>query len=170
MRFREVDVPATHDFAGRVQKCRQIRVIGQNSFPPTGERRDVLGQQAARQQVAENAGVRAGVQERTEASFRVIAKETANFGQSAVHPPAIDRHRYFAIIVAQIAIVRAGSQVHPLSDVGMAEETLVVLVTVTLNDAALDFAADAAIGSKRGAGADVGIVNVRTRTDNTWSL
>src|SRR5205823_3685876 len=50
-----------------------------------------------------------------------------------------------AVVVAQIAGVTAGAEVDPLADVGMPQEALVRLVAVTVDDAALDLAADAAV-------------------------
>ena len=51
-------------------------------------------------------------------------------------------HRHLAVVVAQVAVVRAGAEVDPFADVGVAEEAVVILVRVALHDARLDLAAD----------------------------
>ena len=51
-----------------------------------------------------------------------------------------------AVIVAQVAVGGDRPQVDPLADVGVAQESLVILVGVTVDDRRLDLAADPAVG------------------------
>ena len=55
----------------------------------------------------------------------------------------------------EVAAVHAGSKIHPFADVAVAEKPVVIFVTVAMNDARFDLAADPAMGAERGAGADL---------------
>ena len=60
-----------------------------------------------------------------------------------VRPPTRKTDR--AVVGAQVADLRAGAEVDPFADVGVAEEAVVRLVGVAVQDAGLDLAADAAL-------------------------
>src|SRR5262249_43524132 len=70
-----------------------------------------------------------------------------------------------AVIVAQVAVARAGAEVDPLADVAVSQKAVVILVAVALENAAFDLAADAARRPQRGAGTDLGPVHLRVRPD-----
>ena len=65
-------------------------------------------------------------------------------------------HVDLAVVVAEVAVGGDRPEVHPLADVGVAEEPLVVLVRVAVDDRRLDLAADPAVGAERHAAAEVG--------------
>src|SRR5262249_10266032 len=74
------------------------------------------------------------------------------------------------IIVAQVTIRTAGTEVHPLAHVAMTEKTVVVLIAVALHNAGFDFSADAALRTDCRARADFAAQDVRARSDRTRSL
>ena len=51
--------------------------------------------------------------------------------------------------------MRSGRQVHPLADVAVPQEAIVILVRVSQNDAAFDLAADPAVGTEGRAAPDL---------------
>ena len=57
---------------------------------------------------------------------------------------SVEDHGDRGVVVLQIAVGGQGPQVDPLAQVGVAQEAVVVLVRVALEDRLLDLAADAA--------------------------
>ena len=80
-----------------------------------------------------------------DAGLGVVAEVGADLHQAAVDRPAADAERDRAVVGAQVADLRAGAEVDPLADVGVAQEAVVGLVGVAVQDAGLDLAADAAV-------------------------
>ena len=64
---RQTRGPPGHHLGRRIKVIFQIVIVRQSSFQAADERRHAPRQQAAGQQVAEDAGVRAGVEQRAEA-------------------------------------------------------------------------------------------------------
>ena len=58
----------------------------------------------------------------------MIAEEAADLGLAGAHQSAVDDHRHLAVVVAQVAVLRAGAEVDPLAEVGVAEEAVVDLL------------------------------------------
>src|SRR5947209_563569 len=107
----------------------------------------------------------AGVDQSTQTGLGVVAEEAADLDQARRHGPAADRNRHFAIIIAQVAALRAGAEVHPFAHITMAQETVMILVGMALDNTRLDLAADPAIGAEGRAGTNRRAQDLRTRTD-----
>ena len=75
----------------------------------------------------------------------MVAEVRAGFHQAAVDGPTADAEADRTVVGAQVADLRAGGEVDPFADIGMAEKAVVGLVGVTVQDAGLDLAADAAL-------------------------
>ncbi len=95
----------------------------------------------------------------------MVAEEAADLVQTCTHRQPTDGHAHLAVVVAEIAVVCARAQVDPFADVRMAQETVVAFVAVTVHDARLDLAADAALRAKRRARADLRAKHLRHRPD-----
>src|SRR5260370_25464286 len=98
-----------------------------------------------------------------------MAQEAADLGLPGVDQPAIDHDADFPVIVAEVAVVGAGPEVDPFTDIGVAQEPIVVLVAVTLHNAGLDLAAYPAVRSQRRAGPDFCSQHVGARANQTRS-
>src|SRR5205085_9837930 len=130
------------------------------------KRWNVLRQQAAAgQQIAEDARAGARVQQGPESRLGVVAEEAADLAPPRRHAAAGDGHRHIAIVVAQVAVAGAGAEVHPLPEVGVTKEPVVVLVRVPLKDTCLDLAADAAVRPEGCAATDFRAKDLRVRSD-----
>src|SRR5262249_35666718 len=81
--------------------------------------------------------------------FDVVAEETADLRQSAADRVTTHRYAHLAVIVPQIADLGAGADIDPRPEIAVAKEAVVVLVGVTVHNAAFDFAADAAMRAER---------------------
>src|SRR5262249_6418556 len=114
---------------------------------------------------AEGPRAGAGVQQRAQAGLGVVAEEAADLVQAGRHRLAVQRHAHLAVVVAQVAVLRAGAEVDPLADVAVAEEAVVVLVDGPLQHAGLDLAADAAVRAEGGLRAHLGPQDVGVRAD-----
>ena len=87
------------------------------------------------------------------------------FVQAGGDRVAAERHAHLAVVVAQVAVGGDRPQVDPLADVGVAQEPLVVLVDVAVDDRRLDLAADPAARAQRAAAAQVGAEELRVAAD-----
>src|SRR5271166_4470100 len=86
----------------------------------------------------------------------MVADEAADLGLSGRDRVTLKRDEAFAVVVSQVAVGGDRYQIHPFADVRVAQEALVVLVGKPVDDAGLDLAADAAVGSDRHTAAEVG--------------
>src|SRR5947207_16021404 len=112
----------------------------------------------------------AGVDERAEAGLDVVADEAPDLGLARFDDMSRHRHADRAVVVAQVAIVRPGAQIHPFTDVAKSQKSFVILVAITVQDARLDLATDSAVRSDRGAAANLGAHNLRVRPDVARAL
>ena len=79
----EVTAAADHHRQGRVKQLPPIIVGLEGALPPTAKTRDKPRQQTTRrQQVAERADVRPGVDQSAQADLGVVADEATDFAQS----------------------------------------------------------------------------------------
>src|SRR5438309_956665 len=81
----------------------------------------------------------------------MIANERADFVPARGDALACHRNSDGAVVIAQIARLRARGQIDPFTQIRMAQEAIVVFVGVTLDDARLEFPTDAALGPYRAA-------------------
>ena len=86
----------------------------------------------------------------------MVADEAADLGLAGGDGVAGDRDEDLAVVVPEVAVGGDRAQVDPLADVGVAEEPLVVLVRVAVDDARLDLATDPAVRADGGPPPDVG--------------
>src|SRR5262249_41836292 len=93
------------------------------------------------------------VQEHADAELRVIADNRAKFGSARGNLLAVSQDADRSVIAAQVGGLDTGSEVHPFTDITVADEAIVILVGVAKHEAALDLAADAAMRADAGAGA-----------------
>src|SRR5207245_5748567 len=90
---------------------------------------------------------------------------TANLLQTGRHEAPGDGDGDFAVVMAQVAIVRAGAEVDPFADVTVPQEAIVILVHVAVKDRRLDLASHAAVRPNGRTGADPGAQDLRARAD-----
>ena len=134
-----------------------------------GERRNEFGQQlAAGYQHGHRPDISAGVQQGANRGFRVIADQGADFRRARGKlRAAVERDLDFRVIVLQVAVGGQGPEVDPLSYVGVAEESVVILVGIALDDRLFHLAADAAHGADGIAFAALGAQQDRLAADVT---
>ena len=97
-----------------------------------------------------------GVEHAPEAGPGVVADEAADLGLAGRHRVASEGDEDLAVVVAQVAVRGDRPQVDPLADVGVAQEPLVILVRVAVNDRRLDLAADPAVRADRHPASEIG--------------
>src|SRR3954471_7761428 len=100
----------------------------------------------------------------------MVAEEAADLVAARRHPPAADDHFDVAVIVAQIARVRPGAEIDPFAEVAMSEETFVVLVAESVDDAGFHFAANAALRAEGDAAANPRPHDLRLGADDAGAL
>ena len=97
----------------------------------------------------------AAIQKHTQSRADVIADDRSDLRAPSWYFHTIDRHAHGPVIAAQVARMRSGRQVHPLADIAVAEEPIVVFVRIPQNDAAFDLAADPTVGAEGCAAPDL---------------
>src|SRR5690606_34915859 len=90
-----------------------------------------------------------------DARLRVIADDRAEKHLIAVNFTPVDRYLDRPVRVLQIARDRVRAQVHPLADVTVSDEPVMLLIRVAVEDRALNLAADLAIRADARACADI---------------
>ena len=86
----------------------------------------------------------------------MVADETADLRLAGRDRIALERHEDLAVVVAQVAVGSDRAEVDPLADVGVTQESLVILIGMAVHDGVLDLAADPADWPDRHAAAEVG--------------
>ena len=104
------------------------------------EARDVRGDESVEH--AAHADGLAGEDAGVDGRLGVVPHDAADELHPGRHFPTAVLHLHFAVGVLQIAVARAGSQVDPAAEIAVAQETVVLLVRVGLDDGRFDFAAD----------------------------
>src|SRR6266516_2917359 len=101
----------------------------------------------------------------------MIREEAAELEHTAVQlSEALKRDSHRAIGVLQVAVGRHRADVDPLAQVGVAQEAVVMLITVALHDARLDLATDPADWPDRRLGQDARAGYDRARTNRCRAL
>ena len=138
-----------------------------------GERREVLGREAAVEDHAARAEDGAGVQGGPDAAFAVVAHEDPAELQAGIDHglllfrPLSDR----TVGVLQVARLGAGSEVAPSADDTVAEESAVGFVGPSLEVHIGHFSADFAVGANHGGAANVGArPDHGTFTQDHWTF
>ena len=115
---------------------------------------DVIGPK----KIAPHAHDRSGIEHGIDAGFAVVAHDEAAEAQSGggetfLHvAPEFD----LAVIVFEVGIVGIGSQIAPLSEHAVSEETVVALVAESGKHAVIDLPTDFAVWPDRGCAVDLG--------------
>ena len=131
----------------------------------------VLGQErSGGQDVAHDADGRARVEHAPESGPGMVADEAADFRLAGGHGVAAEGHEDLAIVVPEVAVGGDRPEVDPLADVGVAQETLVILIGEAVDDRRLDLAADPAIRADRHPAPDVGAEKLGVAADEARTL
>src|SRR5262249_8162567 len=102
-------------------------------------------QQAPRgQELRKRSDHAAGVEQRTQAGLGVIAEESADLAKPGIDRFTTEQDANRSVVVPQVAELRAGAEVDPLAAITMADEAVVILVDIALENAGLALAADTA--------------------------
>ncbi len=148
---------AAHHGPGRLEEFVQWESGRYPAVTHGGERRNVLRQKNPRREdVAHYADGRARVEHAPHPGASVISNETADLGLAGRDRDPLEGDMDLAVIVAQVAVGRDGAQVDPLTDVGVAQESFMVLVRETVDDRVFNFAADPAGWSNGNGAPEVG--------------
>src|SRR5262249_44330057 len=126
-------------------------------------------QRPGRQEFAKRPHDRADVEQGADAGPRIVDDERTKLDWTGVHHFAIPAYFAFLVIVAQVAGLRAGAKIHPLAKVTVAEETIMALVGIALQDALLNLPGDATVGPNA-ASLDSAAENTAAAADVAWAL
>lgn len=142
------DVAAVHDIAGGADRAFEGHAFHQVAVPDSAEGGNVLRQEfSIGKDQTHDSDRRAGVDQTADRGFCVIADEAADFQFFGVDQRSANRHGDGRIVVLQVAVGRQGSDVHPGTDIAAAEEAVVILVHIAMQDGRGDLPTDLADGA-----------------------